>query len=125
MDYYKSFFWISGFLFLCLIGFIMFASMMAKSAPPTASYMLLAMAVMSFSLSYLYPQFKQKDERMRLIRQKGMFATFVAMMVYFFFFNIGLQTELLFLSAEELIQILTSLVISTVFVSFVVYSKIY
>jgi uncharacterized membrane protein YobD (UPF0266 family) len=125
LEYYKRFFFTFGVLFLCLIGFILFASVMADSAPPSGSYILVAMAVMSFCLSYLYPQFKQKDERMRLIRQKGMFATFIAMMGYFIFFTIGLQTEIFLLSAIELVQILTALVITTVFVSFVVYSKIY
>ncbi|RIW33099.1 permease [Bacillus salacetis] len=125
MDYYRKIFFVFGVLFLCLIAFILFASMMAGSAPPSGSYILLSMAVMSFCLSYLYPQFKQKDERMRMIRQKGMFATFIALFAYCILLNFGLQTGILQVSAADLIQILTAMIISTVFISFVVYSKIY
>jgi hypothetical protein len=125
MDYHRKVFFILGVLFLCLVGFILFACVMAESAPPPASYMFVSMAIMSFCLSYLYPQFKQKDERMRMIRQKGMFAAFVALMVYCIFLNLSLQIGVLQVTAVELIQILTALVISTVFVTFVVYSKIY
>ena len=42
----------------------------------TITYPLLGMMIMSFCLSYLHPQFKEKDERMKLIRYKGMFVTF-------------------------------------------------
>jgi uncharacterized protein (UPF0305 family) len=37
------------------------------------STLFLALSVMFFSLSYLHPQFKKKDERMKVIREKGMF----------------------------------------------------
>lgn len=121
----RLFYLIAGILFSIMSGFTFFVGIMAKSAPAPMSYMTLAMAVMSFCLAYLYPQFKQKDERMRLIRQKGMFASFVAMTIYLIVFNIGIQLDFFILTANELIQILTVLMISTVFISFVVYSKIY
>jgi hypothetical protein len=124
MDYSRKAFFIFGIFFLCMSGFMIFVGIMADSTPPSGSYMLLALAVMSFSLSYLYPQFKQKDERMKLIRQKGMFASFFAVMLYLIFFNIGLQFEFFTLTANELIHILSTLLICTVFLSFVVYSKI-
>jgi hypothetical protein len=124
MDYSRKAFFIFGIFFLCMSGFMIFVGIMANSEPPSGSYMLLALAVMSFSLSYLYPQFKQKDERMKLIRQKGMFASFFAMMLYLIFFNIGLQFDFFILTANELIHILSTLLICTVFLSFVVYSKI-
>ncbi|MFB6466777.1 permease [Cytobacillus sp. Hz8] len=114
-----------GILFSVMSAFTIFVGIMAKSAPAPMAYMTLAMAVMSFCLAYLYPQFKQKDERMRLIRQKGMFASFVAMMIYLIILNIGIQLDFFILTANELIQILTVLMISTLFISFVVYSKIY
>ena len=118
-------FFIFGVFFLAMSGFIVFAGMMADSAPPSTTYIMFGMAVMSFCLSYLYPQFKQKDERMKLIREKGMFASFFAMMVYLIFFNLGLQLDLIFLSASDVINILSTLMICTVFLSFVVYSRIY
>ncbi|RFB15358.1 permease [Bacillus sp. HNG] len=114
-----------GILFSVMTGFVVFVGIMAKSTPAPMAYMTLAMAVMSFCLAYLYPQFKQKDERMKLIREKGMFASFVAMIFYLIVFNIGLQFEFFVFSAAQLINIITALLICTVFISFVIYSKIY
>ncbi len=125
MNYSRITFFILGVFFLAMSGFMIFVGIMADSVPPSGSYMVLAMAVMSFCLSYLYPQFKQKDERMKLIRQKGMFASFFAMMVYLIIFNVGLQFDYFKLTANEVIHLLSTLIICTVFISFVVYSKIY
>lgn len=118
-------FLVFGIFFLSMSGFLAFVGVMAESAPPSTTFILVGMAVMCFCLSYLYPQFKQKDERMKLIREKGMFASFFAMMVYFIVFNLGLQLELIQLSAGAVVHILSTLMICTVFLSFVVYSKIY
>ncbi|WP_449538906.1 permease [Ferdinandcohnia sp. Marseille-Q9671] len=125
MDTSRISFFVLGILFTIMGGFMIFAGLMADAAPPSIAYMQLGMAVMSFCLSYLYPQFKQKDERMRLIRQKGMFASFVTVMLYLIVFNLALQFDLFVLTAIELLHILTTLIISTVFIAFVVYSKIY
>lgn len=125
MNYSRLAFLILGILFLAQSGFMIFVEVMANSALSTMASMPLALAIMSLCLSYLYPQFKQKDERMKLIRQKGTLASFFAMMFYLFVFNIGIYGDFFVLSASELIQILTVLMISTLFISFVVYSKIY
>lgn len=125
MDYSRILFFVCGLFFFIMGGFIIFVGIMAKAAPAPSAYLMLAMSVMSFCLSYLYPQFKQKDERMKLIREKGMFFSFIATMCYLIFFNLALQFEFVALTATELLQILTTLIIGTVFVSFVVVSKIY
>lgn len=117
-------FTVSSFFFM-MAGFIIFVSIMADSVPSSTAYIMIAMGVMSLCVGYLYPQFKQKDERMKLIREKGMFVSFIAIMVYFIIFNLGLQLEFFTLTANELLHILSALVISTVFISFVVLSKIY
>jgi hypothetical protein len=117
-------FTVSSFFFL-MAGFIIFISVMANSEPSSGAYMMIAMGVMAFCVGYLYPQFKQKDERMKLIREKGMFVSFIAIMGYFLIFNFGLQFEFFTLTANELLHILSALFISTVFISFVVLSKIY
>jgi uncharacterized membrane protein len=108
-----------------MAGFLILASIKANSAPSTMIFIQLAMEIMSFCLSYLYPQFKQKDERMRLIRQKGMFASFVAMLIYLIVFNMGIQFDFIILTANEMLHLLSALLISTLFISFVIYSKIY
>lgn len=125
MHYSRIPFFILGMLFLMMAGFLILASFKANAAPSTMIFIQLAMAIMSFCLSYLYPQFKQKDERMRLIRQKGMFASFVAMLFYLIVFNMGIQFDFIILTANEMIHLLSALLISTLFISFVIYSKIY
>ncbi|MGQ0439383.1 permease [Bacillus sp. B-TM1] len=98
---------------------------MTHSAPPPATYPLLGMMIMCFCLSYLHPQFKEKDERMKLIGYKGMFVTFFALTAYYLLFSIGLNLKILTLSATELLNILMALTMSTVFISFVVFAKRY
>ncbi len=125
MGNYRVTYVILGILFTLMSGFVIFVGIMAKSTPAPMVYITMAMAVMSFCMAHLYPHFKQKDERMKLIREKGMFASYFAIIFYLLIFNIGIQFELLALTAAQLINILTALIICTVFISFVVYSKIY
>ncbi|MEM5605959.1 permease [Bacillus cereus] len=106
-------------------GTMVLAGIMTHSAPPTPTYTVLAMMIMCFCLSYLHPQFKEKDERMKLIRYKGMFFSFFALTAYYLLFSIGLNLKIITLSATELLNILMALTMSTVFISFVVLAKRY
>ncbi len=76
MNYSQKYFVIMGIIFLFMSGFMILTGIMTHSAPPEATYPLLGMMIMCFCLSYLHPQFKEKDERMKLIRYKGMFFSF-------------------------------------------------
>ncbi|SCC07068.1 permease [Bacillus wiedmannii] len=125
MNYSQKYFLIMGIIFLFMSGFMILTGIMTHSAPPPATYPLLGMMIMSFCLSYLHPQFKEKDERMKLIRYKGMFVTFFALIAYYLLFSFGLNLKILTLSATELLNILMALTMSTVFISFVVLSKRY
>ncbi|PEZ24926.1 permease [Bacillus thuringiensis] len=125
MNYSQKYFVIMGVIFLFMSGFMILTGIMTHSAPPSPTYTLLAMMVMCFCLSYLHPQFKEKDERMKLIRYKGMFFSFFALTAYYLLFSIGLNLKILTLSATELLNILMALTISTVFISFVVLAKRY
>ena len=78
MNYSQKYFVIMGIIFLFMSGFMILTGIMTHSAPPEATYPLLGMMIMCFCLSYLHPQFKEKDERMKLIRYKGMFFSFCA-----------------------------------------------
>ncbi|MGD6854357.1 permease [Bacillus infantis] len=104
-------------LFMAVIGIAAGESILPQT------WTLLSMTVMSFSMGYLYPQFKQKDERMKLIRQKGLFYAYFALIVYFFIFFLLLGLGIIDISALELLQILSGLTISTVFLSMVYVSK--
>ncbi|WP_407270567.1 permease [Radiobacillus sp. PE A8.2] len=123
--YNRIAYFIFGCLFLLMGAFLIVAAIMSEAAPPIISYIILSMAIMSFSLSYLYPQFIQKDERMRMIRQKGMFFAFIAFVGYSIVLTTLLQFEVISLTGLEAIQILTCLLIVTVFVSFVILSRVY
>ncbi|MGE7890652.1 permease [Bacillus cereus] len=125
MNYSQKYFVIMGIIFLFMSGFMILTGIMTHSAPPAITYPLLGMMIMSFCLSYLHPQFKEKDERMKLIRYKGMFFSFFALTAYYLLFSIGLNLKILTLSATELLNILMALTMSTVFISFVVLSKRY
>jgi hypothetical protein len=125
VDYLPKLFLIMGTLFTLLGGFYVFVAMMAQDKPTSSVYITGAMAVMSFCLSYLSPQFQQKDERMKLIRQKGMFYSYFAILSYYIIFSTLLQFGIISITALELIHILIALTISTVFLSFVIVSKRY
>ncbi|MCK6206847.1 permease [Bacillus infantis] len=104
-------------LFMAVIGISAGESILPQT------WTLLSMTVMSFSMGYLYPQFKQKDERMKMIRQKGLFYAYFALIGYFFIFFLLLGLGIIDISALELLQILSGLTISTVFLSMVFVSK--
>ncbi|MFV8519486.1 permease [Bacillus sp. SBS7] len=125
MNYSQKYFVIMGIIFLFMSGFMILTGIMTHSAPPAITYPLLGMMIMSFCLSYLHPQFKEKDERMKLIRYKGMFFSFFALIAYYLLFSFGLNLKILTLSATELLNILMALTMSTVFISFVVLAKRY
>lgn len=114
-----------GSLFFLMGGFLVIAAFMTQSAPLSETYTILSMSVMAFCLSYLYPQFVQKDERMQLIRQKGMFFTFFAFLFYSFTLNLLVEFEVAQLTASEVLNILTALMISTLFTSWVFLARRY
>jgi hypothetical protein len=112
-----------GIGFLMMFGFMVFVAIMVKESPIPQTYLLFAMAVMTFSLSYLYPHFKQKDERAKMIRRKGMFYSYFALMIYYAVLTIVIEYDILSLSAMDVLNILVALTISTVFISFVILAK--
>lgn len=118
-------FLILGLFFIAIGGLLLVTNLVADEPFNTSFLLMFALAVMCFCLSYLSPHFLQKDERMKLIREKGMFFSVIALIVYLIIFNLGLQIEFFILAANELLHILTALIICTIFISFVVYSRIY
>ena len=95
----------------------------AGHEPIPASYMLVSMSIMTFCLSYLQPQFKAKDERSRMIREKGMFYSYFALLGYIMVFLFLLQFNIVNISAITVLSVLAAMLISTVFVSMVIVAK--
>ncbi|MFC1283995.1 hypothetical protein [Bacillus paralicheniformis] len=110
-----------------LFVFIFLAKMIFGLAAGSISLMELLMfgtlAFLSFAGGYLYPQFKQKDERSQHIRQKGMQYSMIALSVYLLVLIIGMQMGFITLTGIDVIRILVSLQIITVFSSWIILSR--
>ncbi|MFJ7472153.1 permease [Peribacillus frigoritolerans] len=91
---------------------------------PLIAVLILSVSIMFFSLTYLHSQFKLKDERMKIIREKSMFYTYFLLMAYFLLFVTLLSLNIISVTAIEIIFILASLTIITVFLLMVIISKI-
>jgi hypothetical protein len=104
-------------IFILVVGFI-------DGTIPYSALTLLAMSVMSFCMGYLHPHFKQKDERMRMIREKGIFYSYFALLGYFIILMSLLQFDLIQLTAMNLLYIIIALTIMTVFISMTVVAKV-
>lgn len=99
------------------------ASISTGRFPVGNEVMSFAMSVMAFCNAYLYPQFKAKDERSKMIRERGMFYSYFILIGYLAIFMTLFQFTSLDLGGDQIVYILTALLIVTVFTSFVVVSK--
>lgn len=124
LNRYRLLFFLMGVFHVLMGGLIFIAALWTNSKPHYVIWIILALAAMCFSISYLYPQWAAKNERMKFIRQKGTFFTMAAFLLYLMVFFLLYSLGVMALSAPELISILTALFISTLWLSFVVYSKI-
>lgn len=124
-DISRGIFLVIGILQLAMFGFYVFIAIMVNTFPAPSTYIQLSVAITAFCLSYLYPQFKQKDERMKLIRQKGLGYAYFAIVIYYLILLMILQFNLLTLSALDVLYILIALTICTVFICMVIAAKKY
>ncbi|MGM0854878.1 MAG: permease [Bacillota bacterium] len=115
---------IAGWFLALQTVFMFIAGIMTKEFPYYALTPM-SLTVLSFCMHYLHPQFKQKDERMKMIREKGMFYSFFAIMTVHVVLMTVLQFDLIGLTAMNLLNILTSISIMTVFLSMVIVAKVY
>ncbi|MED1738000.1 hypothetical protein P4U97_00405 [Bacillus swezeyi] len=122
MTYRKSCYIIGG-LFVFIFVVQMVVGITTASLSLIELLMLGAMAFLSFAAGYLYPQFKQKDERSQLIRQKGMEYSMIALSVYFLVLILGMQLGFITLAAVDVVRVLVSLQIITIFSSWIILSK--
>jgi hypothetical protein len=105
-------------------AFLFFVGITAEEFPYFALTPM-SLTVLSFCMHYLYPQFKQKDERMKVIREKGIFYSYFAILVFHVIFMTLLQFDVIHLTAMNLLNVLTSLTIMAVFISMVIVARIY
>nr|WP_295975470.1 hypothetical protein [uncultured Bacillus sp.] len=83
------------------------------------------LAYLSFAGGFLFPQFKNKDERSQLIKQKGMYITGCALLIYVVAFLVTNQIYSLSLNAVHVVQIFLSLTIITMITSWLLLAKKY
>lgn len=84
-----------------------------------------AIIYMIFAIIYLYPQFKDNDERTKLIRQKGMYYT-VFIVLFVLLIVIGLNQFniiALTLTPVEIMRSILSLILVTLWTSWIILSE--
>ncbi|WP_026675614.1 hypothetical protein [Alkalihalobacterium bogoriense] len=121
----RRFFLICGFLFLFYSLLMGFASISTGSFFAGYELVFLSSTVMAFCLAYLYPQFKENDERSKKIRERGMFISYFFILGYMIILMALFQFEIINLNGYQTVSVLTALTICTVFSSFVILSKRY
>lgn len=121
-DYTPAAFIVIGCIFLVQAAFFLVIGIIGE-AVLSQTYMMLAMMIMAFSMSYLYPQFKQKDERMKYIRYKALTYSAVAFVIYYIILTGIIQFDIITVTAIEALNILGALMISTVFIIMVILAK--
>lgn len=110
-------FFISTAILLFVIHFI------SETFPSVISTTSFAMAVMCFSLSYLYPKFQSNPKKMRNIRNKVIPVTIILAVILSMFKWLMIELGIIYLSIPQFIQILIALMICTVFISFLLFEK--
>lgn len=123
--YSRIFLYISGCLLFLLSGFMCLTAIITNDATSgTTAFLFFSIAVMSFSIGYLFPQFKQKDERMKVIREKGIYLSFFAFFLYNIILMLMMMNGILALSAVQILSIEPALIIITAPLSWIVLSKV-
>lgn len=118
-------YFIIGFLLLVESVYFVYGSRNGNFSLSPSVALIVALAVMFLSLGYLQPQFKMKDERIKIIQEKGMFYSYFILMGYFFLFVGLIHFNIISISAIGVVMLLASLTIITVFLSFVILSWIF
>ena len=111
-----------GFIFLLFSGIFSTASITTGVFPVGQELVMFGVSVMAFCLAYLYPQFKQNDERSKLIREKGMFFSYFIIMGFMMIISGLFQFNVINLNGSQTVYLIETLTIITVFLSFVIIS---
>jgi len=112
-----------GFIFLLFSVIFSIASITTGVFPVGQELVMFGISVMAFCLAYLYPQFKENDERSKLIREKGMFYSYFIIMGFMIMISGLFQFNIINLNGIQTVYLIETLIIITVFLSFVVLSK--
>ncbi|HZK53678.1 MAG TPA: hypothetical protein VFC84_05745 [Desulfosporosinus sp.] len=112
-----------GFVFLLFSVIFSMATISTGSFPVGQELVTFGISVMAFCLAYLYPQFKDNDERSKQIREKGMLYSYFIIIGYLMIMSGLFQFNIINLNGIQTVYVIQTLIIITVFLSFVVLSK--
>ncbi len=112
-----------GFLLLLFSIVTSIAAITGGVFPMGHDIVLFGVSVMAFCNAYLYPQFKENDERSKRIREKGMFVSYFFILGYMIILMGLFQFNVITLSGYQTVSVLAALTMITVFISFVVFSR--
>lgn len=82
-----------------------------------------SLAFMAYAICHLYPQFKQRDERVDAIKQKGMYLTVFIVLIGLIALMVLIQLNMITLTTLEIIRFLISFVIITIWTCWLILSK--
>ncbi len=110
-----------------LISFIFAVRLVLSLMTDTVSVVELlnwgSLAYMTFAIGHLYPQFKQKDERVDAIRQKGMYQSIFLVLVVLIALMVLVQFNILVITTLEVIRVMISVIIITIWTNWIILSK--
>jgi len=112
-----------GFVFLLFSVIFSIASITTGVFPVGQELVTFSISVVAFCLAYLYPQFKDNDERSKLIREKGMFYSYFIIIGFLMIMSGLFQFNIINLNGIQTLYVIQTLIVITVFLSFVVLSK--
>lgn len=124
MSYRVFFSLTSVFMMIFGLGLIILSIALGKQVNGH-EFIWITLSVVSAVQAYLVPQFIVNDERVKLIKQKAMSTGYFFIVGYSSIFMILLQTKMIHLTALQLLGIFTALIVCTVFLLFVFFSKRY
>lgn len=122
-QYGRGLYILFGSIFLLFSLLLSLAPITTGTFPIGQELVMFSISVVAFCLAYLYPQFKENDERSKLIRQKGMFYSYFIIIGYLMIMSGLFQFNIIYLNGIQTLYVIQTLIIITVFLSFVVLSK--
>jgi len=122
-QYGRGLYIVFGSIFLLFSLLLSLAPITTGTFPIGQELVMFSISVVAFCLAYLYPQFKDNDERSKLIREKGMFYSYFIIIGFLMIMSGLFQFNIINLNGIQTLYVIQTLIIITVFLSFVMLSK--
>ncbi|WP_281658486.1 hypothetical protein [Halobacillus sp. Cin3] len=125
MDHYPRTFIVLGSLLGAMGLSLLIIGLLADGSVQGHSFSMLSLSVLAFCMSYLYPQFKQKDERMKSIRQKAVSYAFTSGIGYMLIFSLLAEMNVLKMDVSSVLSLIIALSMTTLFLLLVFLARKY